>query len=135
MAKWCLVFGGLLIALGSGIYFNTPEVQVDGVTKSRMTALIPAFVGALLLLLGVVTMLKPALTKHTMHVAAMVGLLGFVGGLTRPIMVLAQGGELKMGPPLVGQLGMTALCGVFVFLCVRSFRDARKAREANARAA
>lgn len=53
--------------------------------KEHFTALIPSFIGTLLLVLGLLAF-NPKLRKHVMHGAAMVAILGFIatisGGLT-----------------------------------------------------
>ena len=66
-----------------------------------------------------------------MHAAAAVGTLGAVAAALRLIMVLATG-RVPSTLGLVSLLGMLVLCGAFVALCVRSFIDARRRREAGA---
>jgi hypothetical protein len=55
------------------------------------------------------------------------GLIGLVGGLAKgiPVFLSAEGKATVWG----GSLGMAALCGVFLILCVQSFIAARKARK------
>ena len=65
---------------------------------------------------------------HAMHLAAMVGLLGVIGALGRPIYVLASGRELSV-IALASQLLMGFLCAGFLALCVKSFIDARRSRQ------
>ncbi len=120
MTKITIGFGLVLIALGLGSYFGTGQASV--------TALIPAFFGLPLLLLGLVA-LKERMRKRAMHVAALIGLLGFAGtvsGLMK-LPVLLTGGELAR-PAAVGvQAGMAIVCFVFVLLGVWSFIKARRA--------
>ncbi len=124
-----VVFGLLLIALGIWGYWGgdlglwqplgfAPPEKLSG------TALIPAYVGAALLGLGLVAF-KESLLKHAMHGAAMIGLLG----------LLAAGGRLIVtgnvhGVGGVSLLVMALLCAVFVALCVNSFIQARRRRRA-----
>lgn len=117
MGSIAIVFGLALIALGLAGYFGTGQASV--------TALIPAGFGVVLLLLGVLA-LKDSLRKHAMHLAAMVGLLGIVGGLVR----LVQKGIDVSRPASLCTLLMTLLCAGFVALCVRSFIMARRRRTA-----
>ncbi len=123
MAKITVGFGLVLIALGLGGYFGTGRESV--------TALIPAFFGVVLLLLGLVA---PAerMRKPAMHIAALLGVVGFAGtvsGLMK-LPVLVTGGELER-PTAVGvQAAMAILCFVFVLLCTWSFIKARRARVA-----
>jgi hypothetical protein len=120
-----IVFGGLLIALGVWGYTVS-----DG---KSVTALIPAFAGALLAVLGVVA-LKERLLKHAMHAAAMVGLLGFLAAASRFIPKLARGEAGWDDTATLSTGGMTILCLVFVGLCVNSFIQARRRRAARAAA-
>jgi hypothetical protein len=95
-----------------------------------MTALIPAFAGLLLAVLGAVA-LSPGARKHAMHAAVVIGLLGFLAAAGRLISGLASGKT----PTALGatSLGLMALlCGLFVVLCVRSFINARRERQAAA---
>jgi hypothetical protein len=63
-----------------------------------------------------------------MHVAALVGVLGIVAPLGRLVPKLMKG-ETPPALTLTCLLLMAALSAAFVFLCVRSFIAARKARE------
>jgi lysylphosphatidylglycerol synthetase-like protein (DUF2156 family) len=114
-------FGVVLVALGLGFYFATGQVSP--------TALIPAGFGVVLALLGVIA-LKERLRKHAMHLAAMVGLVGFlipaVMGLPKLPALLS--GEAARPAAVVEQLIMAGLCLLFVLLCVRSFIVARRNR-------
>jgi uncharacterized membrane protein YtjA (UPF0391 family) len=69
-----------------------------------------------------------------MHIAVVVGLLGFLGSFSRAIdeYIQAHGEPLAHPVAVEYQAGMAALCLVFVVLCVRSFIAARKARNADA---
>ena len=115
-----VVIGVLLVAVG-GVGYGLAE-------SKSVTALIPAFVGAPLIVLGLLA-LKEAWLKHAMHAAATVGLLGFLAGLGNIIRVLVKGGDLTALPGLM-TLKMTLLCGVLVALCINSFIQARRRRAA-----
>ena len=97
---------------------------------SPVTALIPAGVGVVLIVCGVVARSSAAALKHGMHAAAVVGLLGFLAAAGRLAMVLVRGGGTTLGVSSLA--AMAVICAVFVGLCVQSFRDARKRREAAA---
>ncbi len=119
MAKTTIGIGCLLIALGVGSYFGTGRASV--------TALIPAFVGLPLALLGAAA-LNDRLQKHAMHVAVVVGLLGFAGaarGFAKLPSILT-GGEVERPVAVYVQIAMTLVCLVFVVLCVGSFIKARR---------
>ncbi len=154
MAKPTIIFGVLLILLGLVGYFGTPAAPAGaaaddaetaaaaadetdtGTAKPApagrsVTALIPAFVGGLLVLCGLLALNEQYL-KHAMHAAAMVGLLGAIAGAGRGTMglvKLAGGNEVNMRS-LFFVWAMAALCIAFVVMCVRSFIAARKRREA-----
>ncbi len=119
MAKITIGIGCVLIALGVGSYFGTGRASV--------TALIPAFVGLPLALLGVVA-LNDGLRKHAMHAAAVVGLLGLLGasrGFAK-LPALLTGGEVEKPVAAYVQIAMSLVCLVFLVLCVRSFIKARR---------
>lgn len=120
MAKISIVFGLLLIVLGVGTYLAAPEAQ------RSPTALIPSLAGILLTVLGAAA-LKPAIRKHAMHGAAMVGLLGFLASAGKFFSIVAKTGALPDTLKTIGMGGMMVLCLLFVVLCVKSFVDARRA--------
>jgi hypothetical protein len=118
VARITIGFGVLLIALGLAGYFATGMVS--------WTALIPAFFGLPLAGLGALA-LNQYLRKHAMHLAAMIGLLGFIGGAFSLVRPLLKGSDIK--PVAASMQALMALaCAVFVGLCVKSFIDARRAR-------
>lgn len=119
MAKITIGLGLVLIALGLGGYLGTG--------RESATALIPAFFGLPLLLLGLVA-LKERMRKTSMHIAAAIGLLGFAGtarGLIK-LPVLLSGGEVARPTAVAIQASMAIVCLIFVLLCVRSFLKARR---------
>ena len=124
MAKVAIGFGVVLILLGLYGYFG-----VDEISRSK-TALIPAIAGALLTVCGLIA-LNPAMRKHAMHGAAVVGLLGFLAPLGRMIPQTIKGNP-PSGLAGFSQVTMSVLCLIFLILCVRSFIAARKARQAGA---
>ncbi|MBX9578746.1 MAG: hypothetical protein K2X87_00415 [Gemmataceae bacterium] len=126
MAVPTLVTAALLVAVGVVGYFQQ-DPGPDG--KVSPTALIPAAVGAVLAACGLLAF-NPKLRKHAMHFAAVVGLIGFLGGfmpIQRQIKNTGTFDPLK--PSAVSGELMIVICAVFVGLCVNSFIQARKARE------
>ncbi len=123
MAKITIGLGLVLIALGLGSYFGTGRASV--------TALIPAFFGLPLLLLGLVA-LNEHMRKIAIQIAVVIGLLGFAGtvsGLTK-LPVLLTGGELARPAAVAVRAAMAIVCFVFVLLCIWSFIKARRASAA-----
>jgi len=115
MYKITILFGVLLIATGLGGYFGTGSEQP--------TALIPAGIGIVLLICGVLAANENR-RMMAMHIAVLFGLLGAIG----VIPVLFK--ENQPQAALISKLVTLVLCLVFVGLCVQSFIAARKAREA-----
>ncbi len=126
MWKTTVGLGVLLELLGIGSY----GAAVAGLTgrPPSLTALIPAAVGSLFILLGLLAR-KPDLRKHVMHAAAALALL--LGGAGIAMAIKAVVGGFKNGMlAFSAQLIMGLLCLIFVFLCVQSFRAVRKAAAA-----
>ena len=124
MPKVTIAFGFILIVLAAGFYFGTGRTSI--------TAFIPAFFGLPMVITGVLALRKRWL-KHAMHFAAMIGLLGFLGGAGMGVPKLLKmlgGREVARPAAAYEQILMGLLCGVFVVLCIRSFISARRAREA-----
>lgn len=121
MAKFSIVLGIILIALGLVSYF--------GISSESITALIPAFLGIPVLILGY-TGLNEKYLKHAMHGAAVLMLLGFggtVGGLIKFLRML--GGEVFDRPSAITvQAIMAVLCLIFLISAIKSFIDARRKR-------
>jgi hypothetical protein len=118
-----VVFGALLVVVG--------VVGFVATGSEHYTALIPAGLGGVLALLGGLSF-KDHLRKHTMHAAALLGLLGFAGtvmGIPKLIKHLS-GGTVERPAAAVAQSITAGLCAVFVGLCVKSFLDARRRRKA-----
>lgn len=120
MARITITIGVILMLLGMGTYLGGGQKSV--------TALIPAFFGLPLALLGLAA-LKDAWRKHAMHVAAGLALLGFVGALARPVQKTLAGEPPPLSLALASQLLMAILCVTLVILAVKSFIDARRRRQ------
>ena len=121
MANVSLSFGVVLILLGVGAYFGTGGESV--------TALIPAFFGVPFAVLGLLARDERRL-KLTMHVAAVLALLGFLGSARgiSGVIALAAGNEVARPVAAVVQASMAVLCLAFLVLAVRSFIAVRRAR-------
>lgn len=119
MPRTTVALGILLVLLGLGAYFGTG--------RTSATALIPAFFGLPLLILGLLAR-KDHLRKHTMHGAAGLALIGFLGtasGLFK-VFVLLGGGAVERPAAAVVQAFMALLCAIFIVLSIRSFVLARR---------
>lgn len=126
MAKVTILVGVTLMLLGIGFYILAGE--------SSITALIPTFFGLPIFAFGLVAR-DEWKRKHAMHAAVLFGLLGFLGSFLMGFprwKMLMSGAEVPRPLAAREMLAMAIVCGVFVVLCVKSFIDARKAREATA---
>lgn len=120
-----MLCGLVLIIIGALGYF-LPE------TKS-LTAWIPAGIGLLLILFGLIAR-KEHMLKHMMHASALVALLA-VGATASAIpsaISALQGGEVDNAPAAYAKTATSVVCIVFVLLAVRSFIAARRAKNASA---
>jgi uncharacterized membrane protein len=119
MPKVAMLFGVIFIILGLVAYF--------GISSESITALIPAFLGLPMLILGWVAQNEKYL-KHAMHGAAVLALLGFggtVGGLIKFFRMIG-GEQFERGSAITVQAIMALLCLIFLIFAVRSFIDARR---------
>ena len=129
MMAWPTILSGALLAMvGVTGYFNgTPNAETGVVSP---TALIPAGFGAALIVCGLLAF-QESIRKHVMHAAAMVGLLGVVGGFVPLVRQYSKGVAFDpTAPAQRSGLLMVLICAVFVGLCVKSFVDARRRRDA-----
>jgi len=121
MAKFSIAFGITLIILGFISYF--------GISSESVTALIPAFLGVIVLILGFLTLNEKYL-KHSMHAAAVLMLLGFAGTVSGLIKFFRMiGGEAFERPSAITvQAIMAVICLIFLIFAIKSFIDARRNR-------
>lgn len=128
MPFYAILCGLVLAAVGALSYMQgTPEAETGKVSP---TALIPMWFGVALAACGFLVLMAEPLRKALMHLAALIGLFGAVGGLM-PIyrqVVVKNNPFDPMHPPVRTGLIMSAICVIFVVLCVRSFIAARRAR-------
>ena len=117
-AKW---FGRLLILIGLAGYGYG---AMNG--NASWTALIPAVVGLVLMVLGYAAAASEGMRKHLMHAAVLVALLGFIAAAGRLIPRL---GEFTVSAASLSQIALGLICLLFVVLAVRSFIAARSSRE------
>lgn len=112
--KVTLIFALLLVALGVGGFLP----------QGSRTALVPAYVGVVLLALGLLAIAFDVARKHLMHAAAVITLLGALAPAATLLIRAAQMSPLA----LTINAGMLALCGTLLVLQIRSFIAARRAR-------
>lgn len=118
MPNLTFLVGALLVVLGGYAY-------TQSVVRSAMS-LIPAFLGALFIVLAFVAG-RENLRKHAMHGAAALALVGLLAGIGP----LAMGGTRRFPPLMIySTTAMSVLCGIFLVFAVRSFVAARRGRTA-----
>lgn len=105
---------GLLLILWSTVSFFVSESR-------SFTAFIPAGFGVLIALCGAIA-IKEAARKHAMHVAALVGLLGLLGGFGMGLRKVFS----EPGLAAYSQVFLGVVCLVFLITCIRSFIAARR---------
>ena len=104
-----MVIWGIFISLISG--------------SSSITSMIPAFIGVPLAFIGFISMIKPTFRKALMHIAVVIGIIAFLGGLDffRGMLDNYYAGLSKL---------MLLITGfVYVYSCVRSFIFVRQKKK------
>ena len=120
MAATTRLVGLILAALGIVSYVGTGRTSI--------TALIPAFFGVVFVILAWVAR-NEAVRKHVMHAAMVVALLG-IGGTASRLVPGVLAGTLDFGRPAVwAQIVTVVLLAWYLGKGIRSFRDARRARD------
>ena len=108
--------GGLLVLWGIGAYFGSGQAS--------LTAMIPSFMGAPLLLLGILSERKPEHVHHFMHAAMFVALVMVAGG-ARVFSGMDEMSNLAISSHFA--LIIVGVC--FMVAGIKSFRHARLARQ------
>jgi phosphatidylserine synthase len=109
--------GFVLIGIGLVGYFATGGAS--------LTALIPAMLGAVMLVLALVAR-SPEARKHAIHAAVAIALLSVLG--TLPRLFPAMRAREFQRPAVVAQAAMVLVLAFYVLLGIKSFIDARRAR-------
>ena len=91
--------------------------------SSSITSMIPAFIGVPLALIGFISIIKPTFRKALMHIAVVIGIIAFLGGLDffRGMFSNYYAGLSKL---------MLLVTGLFyVYFCVQSFIFVRRQKK------
>ena len=116
------MFEGLFLVGMGVIFFMFPE------DKQSVTALIPAIIGAGLLVPGYLAYSNENMKKHAMHATAVFALVGTLGGaMGLPDMIAGD-----FGRATIARLVLLIVCGEYLFFSILSFRAARIKREQEA---
>lgn len=124
MVALTLSIGSLLTATGVIAWFAT--------SMSSITSLIPAFVGVLLLIAGLVARRGESVRRHAMHAAMAVALLGALGSLMNVVKIGSLlDGTAERPAAIVVSLILFVTLVVYLVFGIRSFIQARRSREAS----
>ena len=117
------VTGISLVVVGVGGW------ALAGATDASPTALLPAALGLVILVLGLVASAQHEApwSHHLVHAALVVAVLGFLGTLPNALPLLT-GGEVETPIAAWSSLVTALICLGYVLLGVRSFVAARRAR-------
>lgn len=116
MSTKTIGLGVALIVLGIGV-----TVLSD---SDSFTSWIPAIIGLVFLLLGVVAAVRDDLRRHIMHAAALVALIAIIASVGS----LVSRFDTEDGWwAEISQIATVVLCGGFLLAAVGSFRSARTA--------
>ena len=91
--------------------------------SSSITSMIPAFIGVPLSFIGFISMIKPTFRKALMHIAVVIGIIAFLGGLDffRGMFNNYYAGLSKL---------MLLITGfVYVYFCIQSFIFVRRQKK------
>ena len=91
--------------------------------SSSITSMIPALIGVPLAFIGFLSMIKPTFRKVLMHIAVVIGIIAFLGGLDffRGMFNNYYAGLSKL---------MLLITGfVYIYLCVQSFIFVRRQKK------
>ena len=91
--------------------------------SSSITSMIPGFIGVPLAFIGFISMIKPTFKKALMHIAVVIGLFAFLGGLDffRGMFTNYYAGLSKL---------MLLITGfVYVYFCIQSFIFVRRQKK------
>ena len=115
-----MLYGGVLVGLAVAGYL--------AVEPRSATALMPAGLGALVLVLSLVARLKPGLRHHMMHAVSVLLLLALAGTAWRLIVALSKEPVVVSTTSILAAIVVASAVALAVM--VRSFIAAAKARRA-----
>ena len=116
------ILEGLILIIMGVLFYVFPEGE------SSPTALIPAIIGAGLLVPGYLAYSNESMKKHAMHATAVFALIGTLGGAMGLPDLMAG----NFDRPTIARLVLLIFCGEYMFFSIMSFRAARIKREQEA---
>jgi hypothetical protein len=124
MPKITIVYAVILILIGVISYLASGMVSI--------TALIPAFFGIVVLILGIAAFSEKT-RKRAMHIASVMGLIGFlvtVSGLF-DVSAMLSGEQIARPGAAVGKSFMAIFSLIYFLICLWSFVSARVFKKRN----
>ena len=91
--------------------------------SSSITSMIPAFIGVPLAFIGFISMIKPTFRKALMHIAVVIGIIAFLGGLD---FFIGMFNNYYAG---LSKLMLLITGFVYVYFCVQSFIFVRRQKK------
>ena len=116
------ILEGLILIIMGVLFYVFPEGE------SSPTALIPAIIGAGLLIPGYLAYSNESMKMHAIHATAVFALIGTLGGA----MGLPDAMAGNFDRPTIARLVLLIFCGEYMFFSIMSFRAARIKREQEA---
>ena len=116
------ILEGLILIIMGVLFYVFPEGE------SSPTALIPAIIGAGLLIPGYLAYSNESMKMHAIHATAVFALIGTLGGAMGLPDVMAG----NFDRPTIARLVRLIFCGEYMFFSIMSFRAARIKREQEA---
>ena len=116
------ILEGLILIIMGVLFYVFPE------DESSPTALIPAIIGAGLLIPGYLAYSNENMKMHAIHATAVFALIGTLGGAMGLPDVMAG----NFDRPTIARLVLLIFCGEYMFFSIMSFRAARIKRELEA---
>lgn len=119
MTKTTIYTGILLIVLGIAAYWGSHGQSI--------TALIPAFFGVPIFILGLVAQ-KESIRKHVIHgalVVALIGVVGSVDGIPK-LVAMALGNDVVRPAAVIVKSIMALILIVYIIMGINSFVQARR---------
>ena len=116
------ILEGLILIIMGVLFYVFPEDEYSP------TALIPAIIGAGLLIPGYLAYSNESMKMHAIHATAVFALIGTLGGAMGLPDVMAG----NFDRPTIARLVLLIFCGEYMFFSIMSFRAARIKREQEA---
>ncbi len=117
----------LAIGLAMTIWGGVVTIVSD---SQSVTSLIPSAIGLPMLLVGYLSVKYEQRKSFFMHIAVVLGLVMFIGGLDIIRTLLGNGTTFKNFWADLSKLFLLVFGGFHTYLCIMSFRHIRKIREA-----